>query len=91
MDNPDALTRTPPANKTTQAEGVKDSLPIAISSVSVAFAVGLNTIKLCFTPQKNLFFSCIIYVRASPFAIVAMLTAGNALTYAVIWKIGTEI
>lgn len=52
MENSDALTHTPPAAEATLAEGLKDSLPIVISYIPVAFAFGLNATKLGFTPRK---------------------------------------
>ena len=73
MENPDALTHSPPADAATLAEGLKDSLPIVISYIPVAFAFGLNATKLGFTPLESLFFSCIIYAGASQFVITAML------------------
>ncbi|OUZ68572.1 hypothetical protein CBL19_02390 [Shigella sonnei] len=47
-------------------EGCKDSLPIVISYIPVAFAFGLNATRLGFSPLESVFFSCIIYAaRAS--------------------------
>ena len=77
MENPDALTHSPPADAATLAEGLKDSLPIVISYIPVAFAFGLNATKLGFTPLESLFFSCIIYAGASQFVITAMLAVGR--------------
>lgn len=60
-------------------EGVFDSLPIVIGYLPVAFAFGLNAVKLGFTPLESLFISCIIYAGASQFVITALLSAGISL------------
>jgi predicted branched-subunit amino acid permease len=41
-----------PASEATLPEGIKDSLPIAISYLPVAFAFGLNATGLGFTPLE---------------------------------------
>lgn len=79
MEDPDALTHSPPANAATLAEGLKDSLPIVISYIPGGLAFGLNATKLGFTPLESLFFSCIIYAGASQFVITAVLAAGSSL------------
>lgn len=73
MENPAPLTCALPERVATVGEGVKDSLPIVISYLPVAFAFGLNATRLGFTPLESLFFSCIIYAGASQFVITAML------------------
>ncbi len=60
-------------------EGVYDSLPIVIGYLPVAFAFGLNAVKLGFTPLESLFISCIIYAGASQFVITTLLSAGISL------------
>ncbi len=77
--NPAPLTCALPERVATVGEGVKDSLPIVISYLPVAFAFGLNATRLGFTPLESLFFSCIIYAGASQFVITAMLAAGSSL------------
>lgn len=77
MENPAPLTCALPERVATVGEGVKDSLPIVISYLPVAFAFGLNATRLGFTPLESLFFSCIIYAGASQFVITAMLAAGS--------------
>ena len=91
MENSDALTHTPPAAEATLAEGLKDSLPIVISYIPVAFAFGLNATKLGFTPLESLFFSCIIYAGASQFVIVAMLAAGSSLWVAALTVMAMDV
>ncbi|HGH0371644.1 TPA: AzlC family ABC transporter permease [Yersinia enterocolitica] len=60
-------------------EGITDSLPIVIGYLPVAFAFGLSSVKLGFTPWEGIFFSCIIYAGASQFVITALLSAGMSL------------
>ncbi|STW79694.1 AzlC family protein [Klebsiella michiganensis] len=91
MENPDALTHSPPADAATLAEGLKDSLPIVISYIPVAFAFGLNATKLGFTPLESLFFSCIIYAGASQFVITAMLAAGSSLWVAALTVMAMDV
>ncbi|WP_436920297.1 AzlC family ABC transporter permease, partial [Escherichia coli] len=91
MENPDALMHTPPADEATLAEGIKDSLPIVISYIPVAFAFGLNATKLGFTPLESLFFSCIIYAGASQFVITAMLAAGSSLWVAALTVMAMDV
>ncbi|ATA20907.1 4-azaleucine resistance transporter AzlC [Gibbsiella quercinecans] len=76
MPNQAADNLTPAATFT---NGVVDSLPIVIGYVPVAFAFGLSTVKLGFTPLESIFFSCIIYAGASQFVITALLSAGMSL------------
>lgn len=68
--------KTAPA---TLRQGVLDSLPIVIGYLPVAFAFGLNAVKLGFTPLEGLFISCIIYAGASQFVITTLLSAGVSL------------
>ncbi|WP_434525536.1 AzlC family ABC transporter permease [Photorhabdus asymbiotica] len=65
--------------KSSFADGIIDSLPIVIGYVPVAFAFGLNAVKLGFNPIEAIFFSCIIYAGASQFVITALLSAGTSL------------
>lgn len=67
------------SSSATLTEGFKDSLPIVISYIPVAFAFGLNATRLGFTPVESVFFSCIIYAGASQFVITTMLAAGSSL------------
>ena len=72
----------------TLTEGFKDSLPIVISYIPVAFAFGLNATRLGFTPVESVFFSCIIYAGASQFVITTMLAAGSSLWVAALTVMG---
>lgn len=74
MESP---TPQPAPGSATFMEGCKDSLPIVISYIPVAFAFGLNATRLGFSPLESVFFSCIIYAGASQFVITAMLAAGS--------------
>ncbi len=76
MESP---TTQPAPGSATFMEGCKDSLPIVISYIPVAFAFGLNATRLGFSPLESVFFSCIIYAGASQFVITAMLAAGSSL------------
>lgn len=76
MESP---TPQPAPGSATFMEGCKDSLPIVISYIPVAFAFGLNATRLGFSPLESVFFSCIIYAGASQFVITAMLAAGSSL------------
>lgn len=64
MESP---TPQPAPGSATFMEGCKDSLPIVISYIPVAFAFGLNATRLGFSPLESVFFSCIIYAGASQF------------------------
>jgi 4-azaleucine resistance transporter AzlC len=79
MDSPATVTPENYPHEATWLEGLKDSLPIVINYIPVAFAFGLNATKLGFTPLESLFFSCIIYAGASQFVITALLAAGSSL------------
>lgn len=91
MDTPAPLTVAPPESQATLAEGIKDSLPIVISYIPVAFAFGLNATKLGFTPLESVFFSCIIYAGASQFVITTMLAAGSALWVAALTVMAMDV
>ncbi len=91
MENPATLTQAPPARDASIAEGIKDSLPIVISYIPVAFAFGLNATRLGFTPLESLFFSCIIYAGASQFVITAMLAAGSSLWVAALTVMAMDV
>lgn len=75
----------------TLAEGIKDSLPIVLSYVPVAFAFGMNATKLGFTPLESVFFSCIIYAGASQFVITTLLAAGSALWVAALTVMAMDV
>lgn len=75
----------------TLAEGVKDSLPIVLSYLPVAFAFGLNATRLGFTPLESVFFSCIIYAGASQFVITTMLAAGSSLWVAALTVMAMDV
>lgn len=75
----------------TLPEGIKDSLPIVLSYVPVAFAFGMNATKLGFTPLESLFFSCIIYAGASQFVITALLAAGSSLWVAALTVMAMDV
>ncbi|RNQ34091.1 transcriptional repressor MprA [Klebsiella pneumoniae] len=91
MENPAPLTCALPERVATVGEGVKDSLPIVISYLPVAFAFGLNATRLGFTPLESLFFSCIIYAGASQFVITAMLAAGSSLWVAALTVMAMDV
>lgn len=52
------ITDAPPATQSaaTFIEGITDSLPIVIGYLPVAFAFGLSSVKLGFTPWEDLLF-----------------------------------
>lgn len=91
METPAELTGVPSPGPSTLFEGVKDSLPIVISYIPVAFAFGLNATKLGFTPLESVFFSCIIYAGASQFVITAMLAAGSSLWVAALTVMAMDV
>lgn len=91
MDSPATVTTENHQNEATWLEGLKDSLPIVISYIPVAFAFGLNATKLGFTPLESLFFSCIIYAGASQFVITALLAAGTSLWVAALTVMAMDI
>lgn len=78
-------------NGSTLTEGIKDSLPIVISYIPVAFAFGLNATRLGFTPLESLFFSSIIYAGASQFVITTMLAAGSSLWAATLTVMAMDV
>lgn len=82
---------SPASCPATFMEGCKDSLPIVISYIPVAFAFGMNATRLGFTPFESLFFSCIIYAGASQFVITAMLAAGSSLWVAALTVMAMDV
>ncbi|WP_435952448.1 AzlC family ABC transporter permease [Dryocola sp. BD626] len=91
MDSPATVTTENHQHEATWLEGLKDSLPIVISYIPVAFAFGLNATKLGFTPLESLFFSCIIYAGASQFVITALLAAGSSLWVAALTVMAMDV
>ncbi|WP_313082832.1 AzlC family ABC transporter permease [Atlantibacter sp.] len=91
MDSPAAVTDSHPSNEASLWEGVKDSLPIVISYLPVAFAFGMNATRLGFSPLESVFFSCIIYAGASQFVITAMLAAGSSLWIAALTVMAMDV
>ncbi|MCS3602993.1 4-azaleucine resistance transporter AzlC [Buttiauxella sp. BIGb0471] len=91
MDSPATVPLNNKQNDATWVEGLKDSLPIVISYIPVAFAFGLNATKLGFTPLESLFFSCIIYAGASQFVITALLAAGSSLWVAALTVMAMDV
>lgn len=91
MESPVAVTDPHPTTQATGWEGVKDSLPIVISYLPVAFAFGMNATRLGFTPLESLFFSCIIYAGASQFVITTMLAAGSSLWVAALTVMAMDV
>ncbi|MGB3254533.1 AzlC family ABC transporter permease [Buttiauxella gaviniae] len=91
MDSPATDHLNTNQNDATWVEGLKDSLPIVISYIPVAFAFGLNATKLGFTPFESLFFSCIIYAGASQFVITALLAAGSSLWVAALTVMAMDV
>lgn len=88
MESPAPL---PASGSATFMEGCKDSLPIVISYIPVAFAFGMNATRLGFTPVESLFFSCIIYAGASQFVITTMLAAGSSLWVAALTVMAMDV
>lgn len=88
MESP---TPQPAPGSATFMEGCKDSLPIVISYIPVAFAFGLNATRLGFSPLESVFFSCIIYAGASQFVITAMLAAGSSLWVAALTVMAMDV
>jgi len=91
MDSPAIISDENHPIEATWLEGLKDSLPIVISYIPVAFAFGLNATKLGFTPLESLFFSCIIYAGASQFVITALLAAGSSLWVAALTVMAMDV
>ncbi|WP_202303424.1 AzlC family ABC transporter permease [Dryocola clanedunensis] len=91
MDTPATVSTDNHPDEATWVEGLKDSLPIVISYLPVAFAFGLNATKLGFTPLESLFFSCIIYAGASQFVITALLAAGSSLWVAALTVMAMDV
>lgn len=91
MASPAHTSASFPLNQATLFEGIKDSLPIVISYIPVAFAFGLNATRLGFTPVESLFFSCIIYAGASQFVITTMLAAGSSLWIAALTVMAMDV
>lgn len=91
MNTPTMLAENPVSLPSTFTEGVRDSLPIVLSYLPVAFAFGLNATKLGFTPLESIFFSCIIYAGASQFVITTMLAAGSALWVAALTVMAMDV
>ena len=91
MDSPATISNDNHQHEATWVEGLKDSLPIVISYLPVAFAFGLNATKLGFTPPESLFFSCIIYAGASQFVITALLAAGSSLWVAALTVMAMDV
>ncbi|WP_149330691.1 AzlC family ABC transporter permease [Citrobacter braakii] len=88
MESP--ISQSEPSSATL-TEGFKDSLPIVISYIPVAFAFGLNATRLGFTPVESVFFSCIIYAGASQFVITTMLAAGSSLWVAALTVMAMDV
>lgn len=80
-----------PVKVATLQEGIKDSLPIVLSYIPVAFAFGMNASKLGFSPLESLFFSCIIYAGASQFVITTLLAAGSTLWVAALTVMAMDV
>ncbi|MGG7447641.1 AzlC family ABC transporter permease [Kosakonia oryzendophytica] len=91
MDSSATPTDVSAVSTATLQEGIKDSLPIVLSYVPVAFAFGMNATKLGFTPLESVFFSCIIYAGASQFVITTMLAAGSALWVAALTVMAMDV
>lgn len=91
MDSSATATKSTSDQSATFLEGIKDSLPIVLSYVPVAFAFGMNATKLGFTPLESVFFSCIIYAGASQFVITTMLAAGSALWVAALTVMAMDV
>lgn len=91
MESPATVSTDNHQPQATWSEGLKDSLPIVISYLPVAFAFGLNATKLGFTPLESLFFSCIIYAGASQFVITALLAAGSSLWVAALTVMAMDV
>ncbi len=75
----------------TFAQGLYDGLPIVISYLPVAFAFGLNAVKLGFSPLEAIFISAIIYAGASQFVITTLLSAGLSLWVAALTVMAMDV
>ncbi|WP_224653487.1 AzlC family ABC transporter permease [Pectobacterium versatile] len=80
-----------PTKSASFSEGVFDSLPIVIGYMPVAFAFGMNAVKLGFTPLEGIFLSCIIYAGASQFVITALLSAGMSIWVAALTVMAMDV
>lgn len=71
--------------------GVVDSLPIVIGYLPVAFAFGMNAVKLGFSQPEAIFISCVIYAGASQFVITTLLSAGMSLWVAALTVMAMDV
>ncbi|PWC22018.1 AzlC family ABC transporter permease [Brenneria nigrifluens] len=93
MNTPDQqkLSDLSPRAAASFGEGVFDSLPIVVGYLPVAFAFGMNAVKLGFTPLEGIFLSCIIYAGASQFVITALLSAGMSIWVAALTVMAMDV
>ncbi|MEH0875389.1 AzlC family ABC transporter permease [Pectobacterium cacticida] len=80
-----------PTKAASFSEGLFDSLPIVIGYMPVAFAFGMNAVKLGFTPLESIFLSCVIYAGASQFVITALLSAGVSIWVAALTVMAMDV
>lgn len=91
MHSAKARQSPPQGAQATFREGIIDSLPIVIGYVPVAFAFGLNAVKLGFSPVEAIFISCVIYAGASQFVITTLLSAGISLWVAALTVMAMDV
>ena len=90
MENPAPLTCALPERVATVGEGVKDSLPIVISYLPVAFAFDSMPPGWLHPAGKPVLL-LIIYAGASQFVITAMLAAGSSLWVAALTVMAMDV
>lgn len=91
MDASQGIAPVSPGQPATFREGIIDSLPIVVGYLPVAFAFGLNAVKLGFTPLEGIFISCVIYAGASQFVITTLLSAGMSLWVAALTVMAMDV
>jgi len=91
METPNSGLAPTPLAQATFSEGCFDSLPIVIGYVPVAFAFGMNTVRLGFTPLDSLLLSCLIYAGASQFVLTALISAGTSLWIAALTVMAMDV
>ena len=87
MESP---TPQPAPGSATFMEGCKDSLPIVISYIPVAFAFGLNATRLGFSPLESVFLLHHL-CRREPVRHYAMLAAGSSLWIAALTVMAMDV
>lgn len=91
MENPNSGLAPNQLVQATFREGCFDSLPIVIGYIPVAFAFGMNTVRLGFSPLDSLMLSCLIYAGASQFVLTALISAGSSLWLAALTVMAMDV